>query len=118
MRELIPATIYVVWWRGANIIKVGYTSQSRWKIFEPRGAAVLALWQFPDVAGALDFESFCHRELESFLSPAFSDKSEAKASRLVPGGCGHLECYQLTDEWTATDVLDYLRSHLTLAEAI
>ena len=118
MREPSPATIYVVWWRERNILKVGYTDQSRWRIFEPRGAVVLALWQFPTFMGALDFESFCHRQLESFLPPAFADKAEAKTSRLVPGGCGHLECYQLTDEWTATDVLEYLRSHLTLAEAV
>ena len=118
MREPSPATVYVVWWRQPDIIKVGYTNQSRWRVFEPRGADVLALWQFPNALDALDFESFCHRELEALLPLAFADKTEAKESRLVPGGCGHMECYQLGDEWTATDVLEYLSAHLVVVEAV
>lgn len=96
-----------MWWPHLRIAKVGYTDESRWRIFEPRGAMVLALRQFDTAANALAFEARCHEVLEAAGEQAFASKAEARASEILGSqGCGYLECFTLPEGWTAEDVLD------------
>lgn len=113
MREPSPRTIYCVRWRDAGIVKVGYSDESRWRIFEPRGAEVVALWQFDTCVEALDHEARCHEILECIGTPAFSSRDDAIASRLLSSrGCGYTECFRISHSVTDSALLAKLTDGL------
>lgn len=108
MRESTPNTIYFVWWPTARIMKVGYSDQSRWRVFEARGAEVLALKSFPTCREALDFELACHDALKSVCRPGFPSRELAKASGLLGATSGGwLECFKVPADLTAAELLDF-----------
>lgn len=116
MREPSRRTVYCVRWDEYEVVKVGYSDESRWRIFEPRGARVLALWQFPSCIEALDHEEVCHSILEAVGGPAFDSKDQARTSRLLGSqGCGWTECFKVPARVTDNELLDLLTEGLVFA---
>lgn len=119
MREPSPNTIYFVWWPAARVMKVGYTDQSRWRIFEPRGAEVLLLRQFDSARAALDFESACHEALASACRPAFAGREQAKASELLGSqGGGWLECFAVPADLMGSELVEFCATAMTCLKEV
>lgn len=108
MREPTRPTVYFVCWYEARVVKVGYSDQSRWRVFRPRGGEVVALKSFERVRDALDFEGACHAALQTCCRPAFRSKQDAIDSRLLgAGGGGWMECFRMPGDLTDLEMLEY-----------
>ena len=77
-------------------------------MFLPRGAELVGLWAFDDALQAVQFESSCHRTLESLTLKAFATRQAARDSWLVPRGDGWTECYQVSPDWRREEILEAL----------
>lgn len=90
-------TVYVVGWRGAGIVKAGWTSgRTRHRSFIARGAELLAI-SFSDFG--VDQEQAVDDLLAANYPRAFAAKADA-VNYLGSSGAGWLECYAVgADEW-------------------
>lgn len=95
MRESSLYTIYCVRWRAANVVKVGYSDESRWRIFEARGAEAI---------------------LPHFGDAAFESRADAIASGLLSSAaCGYTECFRVTGDVLDADLIAELTRGLVFA---
>lgn len=102
-------SVYLVRWPD-GVTKVGYTSFRRWRTFEIRGAAVLAVWAFDDCTEGLRCETAMQAALRF---PAAFPTSDSATEHLGHSGGGYMECYRIPEEVTDDQVLAMLTSIAT-----
>lgn len=89
--------VYVVYWPGAGVLKVGITERARWDAWRSRGAREIACVTTCCMTHARTLERHLIAVLrEQGATPAFTERN---ASRGILGdGVGWSECYHVTPE--------------------
>lgn len=88
-------TLYVVTWKAAGIIKIGFTDHLHRRLKALAGAEVILTLTFPDSLAGYDFEIAANAAAFQVWPRAFSRRAEAIAF-LPPFGRGYTECYRTT----------------------
>lgn len=88
-------TLYVVTWKTAGIIKIGFTDHLRRRLKTLAEATVVLALTFPDSLAGCDFEIEANRAAFHAWSRAFTSRKESFPF-LGPFGGGYLECYRAT----------------------
>lgn len=95
--------VYLVHWPEIGVMKAGCTSRRRWTAFIARGAEVVDLVEFDDVADAYAFESVVHAGL-AVHGLGFQNAAAAEPYLGSEGG-GWCECYRVPEGMTPMEVL-------------
>lgn len=88
-------TLYVVTWKAAGIVKIGFTDHLVRRFKALPGAEVLLTLTFPDSITGYDFEIAANRAAFNSWPRAFRARTDA-IPFLPPFGRGYTECYRTT----------------------